>query len=522
MPPDYVPLTHIPSDPSPPSAIVPPATPRARRRVWPKILSTIIILLIIAGGGALGYGYWKKIGPFSQPPYDPEHLLNGVIDGFNKIQSANYSLTLEIKPQAREADAAPFIFTAPATSERTLKLKRDEDRFRDLREIGKKLDDYYFKKKIYPADLMGLEFTQQEPLGAPYNYQATEKNKNYELAITFETPAAIETIRRLGGLRLETATSTIKITGQTASFNRLNNHFFYFKSEDHEPFLVKFAKNQGTYSSFIPADFQLQGEVAGTFNRQAADWQTNDAHFQLKGGLESDDLTSNVDFEFTKKAQDFYFRINRFPTIFFFDLTSIKGTWVKVTINDLMSSTSRTSFLSSVPEVTEKIKRNQEKFSRDLTRVLAIADEEKVVVANVTPKKEKLGEIAAYRYDLALNQNQLVHFYERLLTEFKTLDHATLEYMKGPDFKQVFDYLAKNNHFSIWVDAASGLPAQMTYYLRLVPDAQVQQLKDKQINVTWRLSLTELNQPIIVTAPTSYQTLTEILNSYRATSTESL
>ena len=117
MPPDYQPtVTHIPniepssSDPSSIEGPTPVATSPTPKRfsTWSKILLTIIILLILAGGGLVGYAYWQKIGPFSEPPFAPENLLAGLTESLAKLNSANYRATVEVKTEAREANVEPF------------------------------------------------------------------------------------------------------------------------------------------------------------------------------------------------------------------------------------------------------------------------------------------------------------------------------------------------------------------------------------------------------------------------------
>lgn len=380
MPPDYSPFTHLPNNETPPPE-------PARRSVWPKILLTIIVFLLIAAGGGLGYAYWKKLGPFSQPPYDPEHLLAGITKSFSDIQSANYSLSLEIKPVPREANSQPLLVP-----------------------------------------------------------------------------------------------------------NKL-------------PF------DQNTLSRFIPADFQLRAEVTSAFDRHRTDWQTSDARSQLKGNLTGGDFNFSIDLEWIKKGLDFYFRLNKFPTLFFFDLSAVKGTWIKVAPEDLAADDWRISFLKSAPDLTEEIKTQEEKLARDLERALRIADEEKVITAKVNRRKEKIDNFTTYRYDLTLNRTGLIKFYERLLNEIETLDldRAILEYLKSQEFEQIAEYLEKNNRFSLWVEEDSGWPLQATYYLRLIPSAEVKQFKDKQINLSWNLNLTDINQPITVNAPADFKTIKKVM-----------
>ena len=364
-----------------------PVPPIRRRSVWPKVLLIIVILLLLAGGGAVGYAYWQKIGPFSQPPYAPEKLFAGLVESFSKLNSANYRSSLEIKTEPREADAKPF-------------------------------------------------------------------------AVDF------------GGQNFPFDTSIIP----------------------------------------VPADFRFASEASGLFNRQTTDWRTSDTQAQIKADLAGGDFSFSVDLEWLKKGTDFYVRLNKFPTFFFFDLGIVKGKWVKITPDDLVGDNWQISFSQLMSDLNEEAAKNQEKIAAIIEKVLKMAGEEKVLTAKVAKRREEINGQPTWRYDLAVNREALIKFYERLLIEFPDLGRSELDELKSPEAEKIFAYLADNGQLSVWVSEPSGLLLATTYRLRFVPPAgTIPQLTDKQIGLVWHSELTKHNQPTVVTPPTDFRPIKEVL-----------
>jgi len=127
------------------------------------------------------------------------------------------------------------------------------------------------------------------------------------------------------------------------------------------------------------------------------------------------------------------------------------------------------------------------------------------------------------RYELSLRKDKIVTFYtkvaETLNAEFETSEYAVkqeyMDYLKSDEFNQAFDYVDKNNSFVIWVDA-DGFPAIVEDVMRVVPPDTAAQLKEKQINTSIKLNITNINAPVVITAPTdsvSFDTIWSEINS---------
>lgn len=63
---------------------------------------------------------------------------------------------------------------------------------------------------------------------------------------------------------------------------------------------------------------------------------------------------------------------------------------------------------------------------------------------------------------------------------------------------------------TLWVDA-SGFPAIVQYTMRVVPPDTAVALKNKQINVTFKLSLSNINQPVQIDAPSGAKPIADLM-----------
>ena len=313
------------------------------------------------------------------------------------------------------------------------------------------------------------------------------------------------------------------LAGLVESFSQLNSANYHSSLEiktepretDAKPFTVDLDGHDFPFKTSripLPADFRLASEASGLFNRTAKDWSTSDTQAQIKAELAGGDFSFSFDLEWLKKGTDFYVRLNKFPTFLFFDLSAVKGLWVKITPEDLTDGNWQISFSQLMSDLNKESAKNQEKVAAITEKILKIAEEEKVLVAKVAKRREKIGEKNAWRYDLAINRESLIRFYERLLVEFPNPGRDELNDLKSPEAEQIFNYLASNGQFSIWVEDLSGLILAETYRLRFVPPAgTAPQWENKQIGLTWRSELTNHNQPTVITPPINFKNIKEVL-----------
>ncbi|MEI6042648.1 MAG: hypothetical protein WCQ00_03745 [bacterium] len=498
-----------------------------------QILILLLILIIILLGGATAYAYIKKMGPFAPSTYTEANFSSSMLAKIGQINTATYTSSGAVNVVARDKDAT--IFNLVVSNDKELKLKYfyDGTRLKDALGIISGLNSgvgYYSNygaptatKKLYKSYTTTLvaAFTSKNityslfdpETSAAYAYKVTEDGKNFELVVDFATDDAIKTIKGSG----YSATST-KIEGKKVTFTK-DSYFssYSFSGEPPKPFLTQMSG----MLSMIPPQASAKIAVSASSDLSAgamADWS-----FNLDATGDFGDMTYKINADALKKGDNYYFKINNMPSFFLFDaLAKVKGKWVVVpskassTESATASSTgdnvsSPFSFIqTSIPEQEAKYKENRDKFVKFIKKVVAIADEEKIILFRNAPKTENLDGRNLVKYDLSLRKEKIISFYTRVQSEITTnpdfaeyaagIDQGYLDYLKSDEFSQVFDYFDKNNSFAIWTDG-QGFPVVVQNTMRVVPPDDATQLKDKQINVTFKLDISNINKPITIETP---------------------
>lgn len=189
-------------------------------------------------------------------------------------------------------------------------------------------------------------------------------------------------------------------------------------------------------------------------------------------------------------------------------------------------------------------KENREMIFEMIKKVAAAADKEEILVFKNKPKKEIIDGKNLTRYEISIQKDKLYSFVISL-RENITKDPKFIEtfessfgipksptgtpeekadnkkeiedYFKSEEFNQIFDYIEKNNNLIIWTDS-DGMPVRIENTSRIVPPDTAEVLKDKQISLVYELTLSNINSPIVVTAPTdavSWDTIFNELNPYQ-------
>lgn len=258
-------------------------------------------------------------------------------------------------------------------------------------------------------------------------------------------------------------------------------------------------------SNYIPAEFKLIVSFGGSTETSSS----QNARVTLAGSLQSTDFSMEAALEARKVGDTLYFLISKFPSIVY-DVSAVRGTWIAVTPADQSSylGTNRTSFLigSTTPQ-------EQAAAREKLKRLLGIADEQQLFVAQGDAERTTLDGSGVYHYALALNPEAVVRFYEAVEVEFKDdpslrLDPGTLDYLRSADGQRLLAYLGDHMTFEIWA-VSDGTPHKMRLSMRLVPSDDIVRMKDKQVRLSVGLDLLDINRPVQIDAPETSISLDE-------------
>jgi len=474
---------------------------------------------VVLGGSA--YAYTQKVWPFNiNTTYTEQNLLSGILAKVQTINtSANFtSVALNVGP--RDKDAVPF--TIQLTNQDVLlkKYENDSKRAKDVRVILQSLRDVVIKG--YPSTLVqllvqlkkeetsfyfssSLSFT--DPMtSTSYSYALTENGANFSLQVTFETKDAISQIKNSYDFK----ESTTPINGQTVTFTKDSSSYIYVSAIPPKPFFVTL----GDQATDLPNEFKVDATVSAK-----TDWQKADALadwiFNLDANGDFGDLQYKFNIDALKKDQDYFFKVNNIPSIFLGTYSNLKGEWIKINTSEMDSYIG-----DEISQIETSYKENRADFTNLLKASAQFADEEKLITFKNKPNKEKVNNKDLYRHDLQINRDAILPFYKKLVAEaskYKTAgsffeDNGLVEYFQSKEFNDIFDYYQKNTSVIIWTDS-SGYPAIIEYKLRIVPPDTAEQLKDKQANMIFTVTFSDINKPLEIEAPDSAKTIEDLLGS---------
>lgn len=488
----------------------------------------IPLLAVLFIGGGTVFAYVQKIGPFSYPKYDEANFLSSIESKMAEINSASYSASFALDVSPRDKDAKPFELKKVSNS---AKLEKDYfydyQRVTDASSIISELNykaNYYSgysstKTKILPYPTSIKSLTAKKPTSRysakisindpetkqEYEYTVTEGGSNFKLKINFSTDYAISSLKKYGYISKDTI-----IDGKQVTFTKNSSTYMYLSRTPPKPFLVEMSDSL----KFLPPEMNAKGTFSVSSSKKSKDETDWLANVDAVGNF--GDLNYKVNIEATKVGKEYYFRINNLPSLFLFgDIGAYKNKWINIT-SKVATSTEKGSYSSlsylkdSIPASEKKYKESREKYIKFVTEVLKLADSEKVVYFKSSPSNEKIESRNLTRYELGIKKDKILPFYEKLASlinnnpDYKEyqdiIDQGTIDYLKSDEFSQVFDYLDKNDTLVIWTDS-SGFPAGGQMVTRIVPPDTATQLKDKQIVLTGRLIIDNINKNLNISAP---------------------
>ncbi|MEI8061674.1 MAG: hypothetical protein WCG97_00050 [bacterium] len=496
---------------------------KSSHRAVTFILTFLFILLV---GGLTAFAYIQKIGPFALKTYSENNLLSSLLAKYGSINSSTYSVSGSLDVVARDADAVPFTLKDSNGPEFKKKYYYDHQRAVDVGAIVGAListrNGSYNKKaqKSFPKDIKNILTSNQYPAyGASvtdpetnmdYKYTTTDAGQNFLLTVTFDTQGAINSIKRYNY-----STTSTPINGLNVSFTKDSYSYIYLNEEPPKPFLAQMSDSMASF----PADINVLLSVTASSQFKAP--ESTDWTFNVNAEGKFGDLTYKVNADALKKDKDYYFRINNIPSLFLFgDIAAIKGKWVDVSSQIASSSATSTdsynysplsSLSKGIPDQEKKYKENRDKVVKLLKKITSLADEQGLISFKNPPKAEKVNGVPLVRYDLLVQKNKLLPFYTALQTEINTnpdftdfrdvIDQGLVEYLKSDEFSQVYDYFSQNNQFTLWTDA-EGYPAIFEDTMRVVPPEAATQLANKQINIVFKITNSDINKELNIQAPT--------------------
>ncbi len=504
------------------------------------IVVGVVLLLFVLVGAVVSFYYAKGTFNFLKvESYTEENFLSNIFSKSAGIKSAKYSISGRLKVVDREKGAEPYVVSAE-NPDLEIRYQNDFLRTQDieklLRIIGYDYDAYYSgntkKDVIFPASLdvavnnykkkftyyNNEKYNLTDPVtNKKYSYKTTENGKNFELRVTFETNEVIKQIKKNNYY----ASTTFE--GNTLILNKKNTSFPYVYAKPPRPLIAELGESMRMISPDINALFSLSAETDFS-DKDNSKWLFN---INAEGSF--GDLSYKVNADAQKNNKIYYFRINNMPALFG-TYASLKGQWIKIDTSKKVSTSSKDyyynpfySLTNELPESEKKYQEQREKFFNFFKTVIRLADESNLVAFKGSPVDDEVDGRKLKKYIIETKKESIIIFYEKISQEINNnkdlqnyryiLDESTLSYLKSEEYSKLYDYLNKNITITLWIDEY-GFPAIVEEKMRIVPPDTATQLEDKQIELIFRLELSNINQGIKVSAPKDAKDIDDVSKEY--------
>ncbi len=321
--------------------------------------------------------------------------------------------------------------------------------------------------------------------------------------------------------------------------------------------------NIGEYVSMMPLN--TKGKITLSASSEVkpgilANWSLN---IDIEGTMS--DVSYKMNIDALKKENNYYVRVNDFPTLFFVEqLNSIKNKWIIIPTETLSKSATteaketdseqiekgdtKKNIQATMEKSAEIYKKNKTLIVQAIKKITTSADKNQLFIFKNKPKKEKIGEQEVIRYDLSIKKEKIWPFYNTLREEIKKdpelikeidstfttfrntdtenwdlensekkSDEDIKNYLESEEFQQIFDYFEKNNQITVWTDM-NWMPVRVKNTSRIIPPDKAESLKNKQITIIYDLVISNINVPVIFEEPTdaiSWDTVLKTFNPYK-------
>jgi len=455
--------------------------------------------------------YFWSTGALASAPYNQNNLFSGLAGKISEIKTSSYAFSGSFVGMKRDDDAKPFV---PVGN--TIELK--EKYYRDYQRI----DFYNSLRRNYrntPPDSLSSvkDLSVTDPLTNKfYEYKLTDDGHDFEISITFETAEAISIARESNDVTskyyLQSNTiKPVKIDNQTVTFTKSSRSLGLSSKPPQN-----FYESMNEYIDYIPEGINVNASFSAKSNLED---DKKDVEINISADGDLEDITYKIDVDFISKDENYYIKINNFPSFLLSFIGIPKGEWFLVSeepVFGLDYILNNTSVIFEDSDYEDEVKKY-------ISFILDTADKNKLLEIIGSPKKEKVNDQVAYKYVLKINKNGLEPFIEDLISELKIGEYEFIEdyniselenildYVKGEEFDSVIDYYNENTQNILWVNKR-GYPVKFESSNRLIPNSDI--LENRQFVLSLSITLDNINKIINIESPKDYKKIEDIQSTY--------
>ncbi|MDP3964316.1 MAG: DsbA family protein [bacterium] len=252
----------------------------------------------------------------------------------------------------------------------------------------------------------------------------------------------------------------------------------------------------------FPGELDL---TVGTTIYFETDVDPKDADFlwQIGGSYSGGDLTVEADLEIRKVAENFYGIIRKFPSLFFFDVSSIKEKWVIMTPEDGFGESIKSGYSSfKYEEAVQK-----------MTDALQAAFDAELFKLSGKKASEVITGVKSEHYTVEINPDAIAGAFGKLIDKMKERGddvkniESSLEqfnkYYEDETNAEIVKKIVANTNIEVWLDKTNGFIRQAKIEFILVPPEKIESLKGKQLNLSLVTTLDKINEKVKVDVPST-------------------
>ncbi len=487
-------------------APTPPAAPEQSRKRTKIAAAVVAAATVLALSGAAAAHFAGLITiPFLPRHYEPEEVMERMYAAWPEIKAATYTAGLKAYTEPRWAGVKPLVAQAggdelsAADRARLEKVNLLISRIRAYKPAGG--EGIYYPRTLLEVTPENIKDNVREDLKTGLlGYRQDKGGRDFLLVVRLSSPEAA----RRQGLDSFSFPATDDNGGDTGGTSRLYINEGNMIAAQSALAWVTSRKPQTSGFQYLPVDFELDanltGQARGGGEAAGADSYRLDGSLKLGGTTFEGDVEAVMD---TNK-NDIYLKLNRLPSLGFFDPSAVKGKWIKVDPQQAADIAGAGAAAGAgAEEMNERIRR-QYKMVLEVMRDTGI-----LTVVKELPMSEEEGR-KLYHYEIDVPAEKIPVFYEKLAGRLEAkfgeeavirLDKKYLETLRGQQFKQDYQAARDNTTMELWIEDKTFYPVRYKAVMYVAPPDSAEKFKDKQLTVELSVDLQDVNQPADIKVP---------------------
>lgn len=253
--------------------------------------------------------------------------------------------------------------------------------------------------------------------------------------------------------------------------------------------------DQETLLRSIPTDLVLDAGMTVYTDMEAGNG--GNGTVTLDGSYAGGDATLDAAIEARKIGDTVYMYVSKFPALFVFDFSSIKNRWIEIKKGDAES------FLSFDFANNENSKKTaaiaQDTLRAVFSRGLLTLDQ-KLPAETIAGTKTEHYRLTAHPEALSNVYRDIIEAAKKRGEKTGQLD-AMVKNLNDPQTKDLLKNVTEHSTYELWIEPRTGLPRQTRWTVVLIPPDSLERLKDKQLSLSFQLTLEHANQRVTIEKP---------------------